>query len=88
MMLAVAFMAVLLAVSPLVPGVKWLEAGDFNSTAEVVYYHTVMFELVMLGLLTVSYVVGLPQSRGQASPCVTLASLAHLINLGEGSDST
>jgi len=61
MMLAVAFMAVLLAVSPLVPGVKWLEPGDFSSTAEVVYYHTVMFELVMLGLLTVSYVVGLPK---------------------------
>jgi len=31
--------------------------------------------------------LGLPQARGHA-PCVTLASLAHLINLGEGSNST
>jgi len=60
MMLAAAYMAVLLAVSPLVPGVGWLEPGDF-SDAEVVYYHAVMFELVMLGLLAVSYVVGLPR---------------------------
>ncbi len=60
MMLAAAYMAVLLAVSPLVPGVRWLEPGDF-SDAEVVYYHAVMFELVMLGLLAVSYVVGLPR---------------------------
>jgi len=30
----------------------------------------------------------LPQSRGQASPCVTLALLTYLIKLGEGSDST
>jgi len=29
----------------------------------------------------------LPQPRGHAPPCVTLASLAHLINLGEGNDS-
>jgi len=43
-----------------VPGVRWLEPGDF-SDAEVVYYHAVMFELVMLGLLAVSYVVGLPR---------------------------
>jgi len=28
-----------------------------------------------------------PQPRGHASPCVTLASLAYLINLGKGSDS-
>jgi len=60
MMLAAAYMAVLLAVSPLVPGVRWLEPGDF-SDAEAVYYHAVMFELVMLGLLAVSYVVGLPR---------------------------
>jgi len=30
----------------------------------------------------------LPQSRGHAPPCVTLASLAHLISLGEGSDNS
>jgi len=29
----------------------------------------------------------LPQPRGHTPPCVTLASLAHLINLGEGNDS-
>jgi len=28
-----------------------------------------------------------PQPRGHALPCVTLASLAYLINLGEGNDS-
>jgi len=28
-----------------------------------------------------------PQPRGRAPPCIALASLARLINLGEGSDS-
>jgi len=31
--------------------------------------------------------LGLPQPRGHAPPCVTLASLAHLISLSEGGDS-
>jgi len=31
--------------------------------------------------------LGLPQPRGHAPPCVTLASPAHLINLSEGNDS-
>jgi len=31
--------------------------------------------------------LGLPQSWGHAPPCVTLASQARLISLGEGSDS-
>jgi len=32
--------------------------------------------------------LGLPQPRGHASPCVTLASPAHLISLSEGSDNS
>jgi len=31
--------------------------------------------------------LGLPQPRGHAPPCVTLASPAHLISLSEGGDS-
>jgi len=33
-----------------------------------------------------SAALGLSQPRGHAPPCVTLASPAHLINLGESSD--
>jgi len=32
--------------------------------------------------------LSLSQPRGHAPPCVTLASLAHLISLGEGSDNS
>ncbi|MGC8565081.1 MAG: hypothetical protein ACP5R0_03995 [Thermoplasmata archaeon] len=52
------YIAVMLAISPLIPGVTWFQLGDF--TLDVVnYYHTIMIPLALLLILYAAYILKL-----------------------------
>jgi len=55
-----AYTAIMLAISPLIPGVTWFQLGDF--TMDVVnYYHTIMIPLALLLILYATYIMKLNQ---------------------------
>ncbi|MDP8012131.1 MAG: hypothetical protein ACP5F1_01850 [Thermoplasmata archaeon] len=58
--LILAYIAIMLAISPLIPGVTWFQLGDF--TLDVVnYYHTLMIPLALLLILYATYIMKLNQ---------------------------
>ncbi|MGC9183039.1 hypothetical protein [Caldisphaera sp.] len=59
-LLITAYVAIGLLVSPLIPGINWLQPGDF-SEAEVIYYHGIMLQLTVLGIIIAAYITKFPK---------------------------
>ena len=60
LLINIAYMVILFSISPLFPGISWTSIGDFNM-AEINYYHGVMIQLAVFGVLLVAYVLNLPR---------------------------
>ncbi|MCE4623795.1 MAG: hypothetical protein F7B11_03495, partial [Caldisphaeraceae archaeon] len=60
MFMDIVYMIVLFSISPLFPGISWTRIGDFNM-AEINYYHGVMIQLAVFGILLVAYVLKFPK---------------------------
>ncbi len=60
MLMDIVYMIVLFSISPLFPGISWTRIGDFNM-AEINYYHGVMIQLAVFGILLVAYVLKFPR---------------------------
>lgn len=53
-----AYLALFLLISPLFPGVKWFQLGDFTTTV-VNYYHVIMIPFALLMIILVAHVFDL-----------------------------